>query len=166
MCETRDLGIKWPYWHTLIFGNDTKIDMRLVCPKDVKKMLVQTARSVYWKKWTAKHEYEVLKLGAWIEPALALLRKKAMENCTEKHHHVARKIFLKDGWTQRRLFDIDWPDSSQCQACKKEEGIEKHRLYHCPERYEVRQEIPEVFRKVGAKSKNLKEGVGVARRYC
>ena len=28
MCETRDLGIKWPHWHTLIFGNDTKIDMR------------------------------------------------------------------------------------------------------------------------------------------
>ena len=43
MCETRDLGIKWPYWHTLIFGNDTKIDMQFVCPKDVKKMLVQTA---------------------------------------------------------------------------------------------------------------------------
>ena len=27
MCETRDLGIKLPYWHTLIFGNDIKIDM-------------------------------------------------------------------------------------------------------------------------------------------
>ena len=64
MCETRDLGIKWPYWHTLIFGNDTKSDMRFVCPKDVKKMLVQTARSVYWKKVAAKHEYEELKEGA------------------------------------------------------------------------------------------------------
>ena len=53
-----DLAIKWPYWHTLIFCNDTKIDMRFVCPKDVKKMPVQTARSVYWKKWAAKHEYE------------------------------------------------------------------------------------------------------------
>ena len=37
MCETRDLVIKWPYWHTLIFGNDLKIDMRFVCPKDVKR---------------------------------------------------------------------------------------------------------------------------------
>ena len=32
MCETRDLGIKWPYWHTLVF------------------------RSVCWKKWAAKHQ--------------------------------------------------------------------------------------------------------------
>ena len=47
MCETRDLGIKWPYWHTLVFSNEKTIDMRYVCPKDVKKMLVQTDRSVY-----------------------------------------------------------------------------------------------------------------------
>ena len=39
MCETRDLGVKWPHWHTLIFEGDRKIDTREVCPKDVKKML-------------------------------------------------------------------------------------------------------------------------------
>ena len=122
MCETRDLGVRWPYWHTLIFGNDTKIDMRFVCPKDVKQMLVQTACSVYWKKWAAKHEYEELKEGAWLEPALALLRKKAKGDWTVKHRNVARKIFLEGGWTQKRLFGIDWSDTSQCQACKKEEG--------------------------------------------
>ena len=61
MCETRALGIKWPHWHTLIFSNDTKTDMRFVCPKDVKKMLVQ--RAVYWKKWAAKHGYEEFQRG-------------------------------------------------------------------------------------------------------
>ena len=35
MCETRDLGIKWPYWHTLVFSSEIRIDMRYVCPKDV-----------------------------------------------------------------------------------------------------------------------------------
>ena len=40
------------------------------------------------------------------------------------------------------MFDIDWSDPSQCQTCKKEEGTEKHKLYHCPEWYEVRREIP------------------------
>ena len=75
MCETRDLGIKWPHWNTLIFGNDTKINMGFVCPKDVKKMLVQTARSVYWKKSAATHECEELIEGASLEPGLALFRK-------------------------------------------------------------------------------------------
>ena len=53
------------------------------------------------------HEYEVLKEGAWLEPAQALLRKK-VKNWTEKRRNVARKIFLEGGWTQKRLFDIGW----------------------------------------------------------
>ena len=92
----------------LIFGNYMKIDMKFVCPKDVKKMLVQTARSVFWKKWAAQHEHEELKDRAWLEPGLALLRKKVRENWTEKHRNVARKIFLEGGWTQKRLFEICW----------------------------------------------------------
>ena len=43
-------------------------------------MLAQRAGSVYWKKWAAKHEYEELKEGAWLEPGLALLRKKVKDN--------------------------------------------------------------------------------------
>ena len=60
MCETRDLGIKWLFWHTLILEGEVRIDMKKVCPKDVKNMLLQQARIVYWKKWVAKHEYEEL----------------------------------------------------------------------------------------------------------
>ena len=67
---------KWPYWHTLVFSDETKNDMRYVCPRDVKKMLVQGARSVYWKKWAAKHEQEELNEGARIEPDSALLRER------------------------------------------------------------------------------------------
>ena len=37
MCETRDLGIKWPRWQTSIFSDETKIDLRFVCPRDVLK---------------------------------------------------------------------------------------------------------------------------------
>ena len=27
MCEIRDLGIKWPYWHTLVESVEINIDM-------------------------------------------------------------------------------------------------------------------------------------------
>ena len=63
MCQTRDLGIRWPHWHTLIFSDETRIDMRFLCPRNVNKMLVQRARSVFWEKWAAEHEYEELKEG-------------------------------------------------------------------------------------------------------
>ena len=77
MCETR------PHWHALIFEGDRSIDMRYVCPRDVKHMLLQQARKVYWKNWAAKHEHEDLKEDIWLEPALALLRKKTNEEWTE-----------------------------------------------------------------------------------
>ena len=108
--------------------------VRYVCPEDVKKMLLKQARpaywrglcaqetskrmlvqralSVYWKKWAAKHEYEESKEGLWLEPALALLRKKAKEEWTEKHRNVAGKLVLEGRWVQNRLFDIGWSDES------------------------------------------------------
>ena len=138
---------KMPYWHTLVFMDEIKIYMSYVWPRDVKKMLVQRARSMYWKKWAAKHEQEDLKEGAWVDPAQVLLRKKAKGVWTEKHRNVARKIFLEGGWTQKRLFDIGWSDISQCQACQMEEGTEKHRLHHCLAWHAARRDIPESFRK-------------------
>ena len=44
MCGTRDLGIKWPQWHTLIVEGQTRVDMRYVCSRDVKKMLSRQAQ--------------------------------------------------------------------------------------------------------------------------
>ena len=44
MCETRDLGTKWSQWHTLTFEGQVQVDMRHVCPKDMKKMLIKQAR--------------------------------------------------------------------------------------------------------------------------
>ena len=38
MCETRDLGIKWPCWHTLLFEAQVVVDMRVVWPQDVKNV--------------------------------------------------------------------------------------------------------------------------------
>ena len=47
---------------------------------------------------------------------------------------------------QKKLHDIGWSDESECQACHKEEGTEKHRLHHCPEWHS------RGLQKVGAKS--------------
>ena len=70
------------------------MDMRFVCPKDVKKMLLKQAKSTYWKKWAAKHEYGELKESPWLESALALLRRRTKEGWTDKHRRVATKMVL------------------------------------------------------------------------
>ena len=106
---------------------------------------------MYWKKWAAKHEYEELKEGAWLEPGFALLRKKVRENWTEKH-----RFWKEVGRQKKRLLVVGWSDISQCQACQMEEGTEKHGLHHCPEWHAVRRDIPEVFRKWEQKAKTSK----------
>ena len=131
--------------------------MGYVCPKDVKKMLLQRARTVYWKKWAAKHEIEELKEGVWLEPALALSRKKTKGDWTEKHRNVARKMLLEGGRVQQRLFDFGWSNERECQACHKTKGTEKRRLYYCPEPHEIRIEIPEAFRKWEQTAKTSKK---------
>ena len=59
-------------------------------------MLLQQATTVFWEKWAAKHEYEELKEGILLEPALALLLK-SIETLPE--------LVLEGGWVQQRLFD-------------------------------------------------------------
>ena len=49
-----------------------------------------------------------------------------------------------------------WSDESKCQACHKEVGIEKDRLYHCPGWHEVRRGIPDAFRKWEQKARTTK----------
>ena len=64
MCESRDLGIKWPQWpqwHTFLLEGQVAADMRAVRPQDVKKMHLKQDRMVCWKRWAAKHECEELK---------------------------------------------------------------------------------------------------------
>ena len=73
MCETRDLGTQWPKWHTVPFEGQVAVDMRVVCPQDVKHMLLKQARMVCRKRWAAKHECEELKEGVWLELTRALL---------------------------------------------------------------------------------------------
>ena len=81
MCETRDLGIKWPHGHALIFEGEVRIDMRNVGPKRCEENA--SAAGQDWKKWAAENEYEELKVGC-LGGTLALLRKKTKEDWTEK----------------------------------------------------------------------------------
>ena len=152
MCETRDLGIRWPHWHTLVVNDETRIDMRCVCPKTFERCWVQRVRSVYWTTWAAKHDQEELKEG----PAQALLRKKAKGDWTEKHRNVARKFFLEAGWTQ----NMGWSDVSQCQACQMEEGTEANSL---PLSRIARSKVgySGALQKMGAKGENVEESVDV-----
>ena len=48
-------------------------------------MLLKRARTAYWKKWAAKHEYEELKEGTWLEPTLKWVTTNLLEKSATNH---------------------------------------------------------------------------------
>ena len=48
------------------------------------------------------------------------------------HLNVIRMLVVEGEWVHRRMYDMTWSDEEKCRGCNKEEGTEKHRLYHCP----------------------------------
>ena len=151
VCETRDLGIKWPQWHTLLLAGQVVVGMRVVCPQDLRKVFLRQARMAFWKKRSANHECEELKGGVWQEPIQVMLRKKTNEAWMDKHRNVTRKLVVEGGWVQRRWHDTGWSDEKKCRGCNKEEGTDKHRLSHCPCWNEVRNQFPGQLLRMGAK---------------
>ena len=73
MCETRDLGIKWLPWHTMLCEGQVAVEMICFCPAGRKHVLLKKqARMDQWKRWAAKHECEERKDGAWLQPIQAV----------------------------------------------------------------------------------------------
>ena len=145
--------------YTLIFDDNVRIDMRYVCPKDVKKMLMQQARSVCRKKWAAKHEYEESKEGIWLETALAVLRKKTKENWTEKRRNVARKLVLEKDGRRRNSSTLVGRMKVNVKLVTRKKAQKSAGSTICPEWYEVRREIPDASES-GRKKRELQRRSG------
>ena len=126
-------------------------------------MLLQRARTVYWKKWAAKHEYEELKEGVWLEPALALLRKKTKGDWTEKHRKVARKLLLEGGWVQQRLFDVGRMKVSVKLVTKKK--VQKSIGSTIVQNGKRSERRSHKLLESGSKNEDFKERVEVAKMY-
>ena len=93
MRETRVLGVKWPQWHTLLFEEQVAVDMWVVCPQDVKKMLLKQVRMNCWEEMAAKHECEELKAGvlAGANPGYAATEGQRL--WTVKHRNATRECW-------------------------------------------------------------------------
>ena len=97
--ETSDLAIKWPQWRFLLLDALVAVDMRVVCPKDVKNMLLKQSRMV----------------GSKVRVSGAARRSVAGADPS---------FTVEGGWVQQRLRDIGWSDENKCQGYNKEEGTE------------------------------------------
>ena len=66
-------------------------------------------------------------------------------------------LWKEDG-CRTGMYDIGWSDGEKCRGCDKEEGTEKHRLYHCPCLKQVRNQFPEKLGNWEQRVKTSKKG--------
>ena len=121
---------------------------------------MQKARSVYWKKWAGKHEYEELKEEhGWNQGWLSCERK-----CTASQSSQGDVL---GRWMDAKETVRCWLVGYQSMSSLPDGG--RHREAQAlPLPRVIRSQTGDSrgLQKVGAKSKNLKEGVEVAKRYC
>ena len=102
--------------------------MRHVCPKDVKKMLFKKARSAYWKKWAAKHEYEELEEDAWIFQGQVGVCSQDVQNIFLKQSGVVCLKTCAAKQECEELKDGVWPEPVHAMLRRKtnEPSTDKH----------------------------------------
>ena len=121
-------------------------------------MLLKQARSANLKKWTAKHEYEELKEGVWLKPAL----------CCEREHRM-RSIetsFWKEAGCRKDFSTLVGQMKVSAKHVTRRKAQKSTGFTPLPRTVRGQTGDPTGFQKVGAKSENLKEGVGMAKRFC
>ena len=118
MCETRDLSIKWPQWHTLPPEGQFAVDMRVVCPQDVKDILSKQARMV---QSTSMRSWKRSVAGA----------SPSHDAKTEKHLDVVGKLDGR-GWRMGAEKTIrHWSDEKKCRRCHCEQHTAPRASFTC-----------------------------------
>ena len=105
VCETWDLGIKWPQWHTLLFEGQGAERMRVVYPQDCEEDASETSQDGLLEE-----------MGSQVQ---AISRRKTNDSRTEKHRNVVRKSLVEGGWVQKILYDIGWSKEKGVMAVTK-----------------------------------------------
>ena len=118
------------------------VDMKVVCPQDVKKMLPTLVRMVCWKKLGSRARMRGVE-------GRSFGRSQSRQRCEDKKETSTaigsgNWSWKKDGF-RGEVWDTGWSDVQKCRSRNKEEGTEKHTLYHPPSWREVRNQTPERF---------------------
>ena len=134
------------------------VNMRVVCPQDLKNTQRNHAKTVAGKRWE-KHERVELKDGVWVEPLKVLSKRKTVDSqaCqqakvragtgTRKEIHkakVGRNGIVEGRPSGRKIEEqmkvfrfgtVDALDEGEGLVVRrwlvKEEGTDKHRFFHC-----------------------------------
>ena len=135
-------GWCWPRWDTFRSREGLLLDLREVCPQDVKAMVLLDVEAELWARWTAQPGREQLAPMPLIAPLVTTLRRPVTDGWGPHARNAARQAVVHGPWTQSELFAIGRVGTATCQACGAAPGTPHHRYYCCEAKETTRREAP------------------------
>ena len=115
----RRIGWTWngqagSQWHTFVDRAGRKIDMREVCPKDVRAMAMLGSSAAMWAKWTSSAQWQPLAPRPCLEPLVRLCNGRASASSVGR---TVAHLVTKGPVTQSVLRQWGKTEDDLCQAC-------------------------------------------------
>ena len=117
--QMRDLGWKWPSWSTMISEEGLVMDLREICPDDLKQMALRDSERNMWKRWCAKDGNQHLAPEPFMEPIQQWLKKGGQHSPGQA---VVAQAVACGMWTQERGYKLGVLEDPWCKHCEKNRG--------------------------------------------
>ena len=111
----RRIGWAWPCYHTFVDRAGRHLDMREICPKDVKAMAVQDSAAAMWAKWTRTPQWAELAPRPCLEPLAQLCTSR--RNTSAVTRRTVEHLVTMGPVTQAVLYQWGLAEDDKCQAC-------------------------------------------------
>ena len=105
----------WPCYHTFVDRAGRHLDMREICPKDVKAMAVQDSAAAMWAKWTRTPQWAELAPRPCLEPLAQLCTSR--RNTSAVTRRTVEHLVTMGPVTQAVLYQWGLAEDDKCQAC-------------------------------------------------
>ena len=108
------IGRVWPRYHTFVDRAGRRIDMREICPKDVRDMAMLDSADAMWKLWTEQEQWRSLAPRPCLEPLVQLCAGTASRSSLAR---TVAHLATMGPVTQTVLYDWHKAEDSRCQSC-------------------------------------------------
>ena len=142
MC-LRQLGWTWPHHTTFVTASGHEVDLRQICPRDVKAQATVDSELALWRERADNDERKEL-LPSPLLKLVVLANKRAHRRPQEAPAIKAALGVVQSGWwTQQVANKAGIAEHPFCLNCGPAVlGSAQHRLWACPVYRETRMNLP------------------------
>ena len=142
------IGWSWPSCGTFVDPEGRLINLREICPQDVRAMALYDSEQALWERWTSQPQWASLAPKPCIDPFRRLC---ASTRAGFDIRRAVEHIVTMGSVTQMTLQSWGFADSGNCLRCECQ-GSAHHRFWTCPAHRNTRGQAERYYQHMGAEA--------------